>query len=286
MVEGLASVTNAMVDLMKLSKRHHIEGRLYNGDALDILYGMLGERRVTSWLEKIYDNELKYDDEMEDEELWKKLIKFLEKELKLEQEKLLIKRRLDGSRQAAESGRAGSYWSLEQADNSSEICGWCNSHYEDRRSLLSNGESGGSKRCSFCNEVEHVETNGPRGSSLIQYFACQNFVEMTPAQRYQELRSKELCFQCLYPGANQSYGPHRDGSCQKDFVCKHSSHERYPLKKHVLVCHEHRNTDENKNLAEYKQKLILYQTKLPIFSKDIKLSFVAYTTYAYTNSRR
>ena len=91
----------------------------------------------------IRNNELKYDDEMEGEELWKKLIKFLEKELKLEQERLLIKRRLDGSRQAAESGRAGAYWSLEQADNSSEICGWCNRLYEDRRSLLSNGESGG-----------------------------------------------------------------------------------------------------------------------------------------------
>ena len=193
LIEGLPSITNAMADLMKLSKRHHIEGRLYNGDALDILYGMLGERRVTSWLEKIYDNELKYDDEMDGEALWKKLIKFLEKELKLKQEKLLIKRRLDGSRQAAESGRAEAHWSLEQADNSNDICGWCNSHYEDRRSLLSNGESGGSRRCSFCNEVGHVETNGPRGSSLIQYFACQNFVEMTPAQRYQELRSKELC---------------------------------------------------------------------------------------------
>ena len=54
LMEGLASVTNGMADLMKLSKRHHIEGRLYNGDALDILYGMLGERRVTSWLVKIY----------------------------------------------------------------------------------------------------------------------------------------------------------------------------------------------------------------------------------------
>ena len=46
---------------------------------------------------------------MEGEELWKKLIKFLEKELKLEQEKLLMKRSLDGSRQATESGRAGAY---------------------------------------------------------------------------------------------------------------------------------------------------------------------------------
>ena len=53
LIEGLASVINAMADLMKLSKQHNIEGRLYNGDALDILYGMLGERSVTRWLGQI-----------------------------------------------------------------------------------------------------------------------------------------------------------------------------------------------------------------------------------------
>ena len=100
------------------------------------------------------------------------------------QEKILIKRILDGSRQAAESGRAGAYWSLEQIIPVKFVDGVI--------VIMKTGDRycRMGKRCSFCNEVGHVETNGPRGSSLIQYFACQNFVEMTPAQRYQELRSK------------------------------------------------------------------------------------------------
>ena len=44
-----------------------------------------------------------------------------------------------------------------------------------------------------------------------------------------------------------------------------------------MVCHEHRLSDENKNLFEiYKQRFTLHQNNLPTFSKDIKLSFVSY----------
>ena len=41
---------------------------------------------------------------------------------------------------------------------------------------------------------------------FIQYFACKKFVEMTPKERFQELRRKGYCFQCLSPGASQSTG--------------------------------------------------------------------------------
>ena len=34
--------------------------------------------------------------------------------------------------------------------------------------------------------------------------------------------------------------------CQRGFVCKQKSHDKYPIKKHVLlVCHEKRNDAEN-----------------------------------------
>ena len=39
----------------------------------------------------------------------------------------------------------------------------------------------------FCNEsVQHVATNRPKGTKIIQYFACKKFIEMTPSERYQE----------------------------------------------------------------------------------------------------
>ena len=53
-----------------------------------------------------------------------------------------------------------------------------------------------------------------------------------------------------------------------------TSHDKYPTKKHVLVCHEHRgNTDNEQLLLEYKNKCIMKQTELPAFSRDVKLTF-------------
>ena len=69
----------------------------------------------------------------------------------------------------------------------------------------------------------------------MQYFACQKFVEMAPKDRFQELKFRGYCFHCLIPGASQDKGKHHDEMCQRDFLCKHKSHDKYPIKKHVLV---------------------------------------------------
>ena len=85
---------------------------------------------------------------------------------------------------------------------------------------------------------------------------------MTPKYRFAELQKKGFCFQCLYPGADKNSGKHRDGHCQTDFVCKHSSHNKFSKKKHVLVCEEHSQTNENKQLLEeYKSRCIYLKTK-------------------------
>ena len=279
LVEGYAAITNAMTDLMSLTKRHKIDGKLYNGDALDIIYGILGDRIVTKWLDQQYRGA--EDVEKEGEDLWKELILFLERQQKLEQEKSLIKHRVNGQRQnfdAAKSHWCGEYQEEAEEQFQSDDASYNPFSFEVKENNFDSDKySKVIKKCAFCGESGHVETNGPRGSSVIQYYACQKFVEMTPAQRYQELRSKELCFQCLYPGANQGYGTHTNGSCQKEYTCKHPSHEKHPLKKHVLVCHEHRESEENKKLLnEYKQKFINNQSKLHQFSKDLKLSFLSH----------
>ena len=53
---GLASLLNVMSELLKISKEHNIEQRLYNGEALDIIYGLLGDYRLTKWLTNISEN--------------------------------------------------------------------------------------------------------------------------------------------------------------------------------------------------------------------------------------
>ena len=97
---------------------------------------------------------------------------------------------------------------------------------------------------------------------------------MTPVQRYSILKQKGLCHQCLFPGASQSFGKHQDGNCQRDFICPHSSHDRYTCKKHVLVCQDHATDQENDKILQlYKQRCIERQQSLLDFSKDIKLTF-------------
>ena len=63
----------------------------------------------------------------------------------------------------------------------------------------------------------------------VQYFACDVFVKMSTADQFKVLREKELCFQCLYPGADLNTGKHKEGKCQKDYVCKHASHDKYTM---------------------------------------------------------
>ena len=129
------------------------------------------------------------------------------------------------------------------------------------------------KKCHFCDETDnHIATVGPRGT--IQYFACNKFVEMTPKERFQELRRKGYYFQCLFPGAQQSTGKHSDRKCQRNFICKNVSDDKYPTKKHVMVCHKHIGTTENEQLLlEYKKRCIMKQPKLAAFSRDLKLTF-------------
>ena len=99
---------------------------------------------------------------------------------------------------------------------------------------------------------------------------------MTPCKRFQELRSKGLCCQCLYPGADQKSGRNKEGKCQRDYVCKNRAHESYPNKKHVLVCQEHAISEENKELLEaYKARCIIQRSQIPAFAKNIKISFHA-----------
>ena len=76
--DALARIISIIRDLMKLSERHNIEGRLYNSDAIDRIYKILGDSRVTRWLTSICDVTL------DDRELWVRLLGFSEKELKVQ----------------------------------------------------------------------------------------------------------------------------------------------------------------------------------------------------------
>ena len=113
-------------------------------------------------------------------------------------------------------------------------------------------------KCAFCDETGHFERVDRQGNKIVDYYLCQKFVQMTPLDRFKELRRKGYCCMCLYPGALHHTGKHANGLCNNEFVCNHSSHDAYKKKKHVLVCHEHKTDEQNKQTLEsYKNTFIL-----------------------------
>ena len=142
----------------------------------------------------------------------------------------------------------------------------------DRRSTNYHADNMNSKytevenlTCSICGEDGHVATMGPNHLKVIQYFACKRFVDMNPAERFATLKDKGLCWQCLFPGAIAKKGKHADGKCQRDFVCKYQIHIKFKRKKHVLLCDEHKETEENRKLLEeYKSRYILREKTINI----------------------
>ena len=98
-----------------------------------------------------------------------KLIEFLEKDLKVQQQRMLIQEQSDEKRYTKQnsdgrkSGKNGTHFINQSTE----------------------------KKCYFCGETDdHIARSGPRGTEIIQYFACKKFVKMTPKERFQELRRK------------------------------------------------------------------------------------------------
>ena len=145
-----------MRDLKKLAPDRGIKSKLYSGDGLEKIYQLLGESRMTRWLAIVCKET--YDDE----ELWLKLTEFLEKELKVQQQKVLIQGKTEDKKIRPlndEKGNVG------------------RSHFA--------GDSSPEPKRYFCDESEdHVATNGPRGTKTVQYFACRKFAEMSPNERF------------------------------------------------------------------------------------------------------
>ena len=242
--DGLVNLINGTRDLIKVAEEHDIEAKLYNGEGLDIIYDSMGEQRVTRWITSICEEDLT------DKDLWQRLLRYLERDLKVQQELALRCQRSDKN-----------VVSNQKTSRSGHFAGGAG--------------SGVVVLCKLCNEDDHAATNGPNGILVVQYFACKKWVESTAAQRFRTLRTKDFCHQCLFPGAKRE-GKHATGGCQSTFVCPHSSHNRHPCKKHILVCHEHREDAANLQLLEdYKRKFILTQRSVEDFSKNIQLSFIS-----------
>ena len=225
----------------------------------------LDEGRLTRWLASICD------EDFEEKEHWDKLLIFLDKEMKLQQQKAL----LQGEKTIrTESSAVGGTFTKNTRYKHSYFT---SDNVNDKNDLI----------CHICgessNDSEHVATIGPGGTKVVQYFSCKVFVNKTPAERFALLRRKNLCFQCLLPGADASIGKHKEGKCQHDFTCKHVMHKSYQSKKHILVCEEHKFLKENIELLDMYKQRCMKNPNILSFSRNIKLSF--HSDAYYTTKR-
>lgn len=84
-----------------------------------------------------------------------------------------------------------------------------------------------------------------RGSRVYFYLLTPVCVRTSHQERFPELKSKKLWFQCLLPGVDCTKGKHKDYLCQAQ-----SSHEIQSNKKHIVVSDE-KNNQENRDLLEH-----------------------------------
>ena len=277
--DGLNKIMNIMQDLMRLANNHDIEEKLYHGDGIYSIYRILGDAKVTKFIERTCDNTL------DGKDLWEELLRFLERDIKVQLEKSMIYRtfperkssqetkRSDGKTHVADNVGKGNV--EESIDESNSF-----NTQSTNTSSKTNNPSQTSKVvpgvCFLCGKGDHVPIKGPYGKKLIQYFSCKTFADSCPAARLLELKRKDLCMQCLFPGACASTGKHAEGKCQNTYVCKHESHASFTIKKHILVCEEHKNTDDNKALLEeYRRRCITRKcnSDLPDYAKSIQVAF-------------
>ena len=265
-IDSLSKILNFMRDTMRLALQHNIQERLYYSDTIERIYSLLDDVRINKWFTTLEEEE----EQIDEPAVWKKLTVFLEKEVSIQQRKLLHCSSGDSTTQKSTPGNRSH--STHLTNYSSGIDHSPPTNHSPATNYLPTTNN--QEKCFICGEMGHTLTNGPRGMKLIQYFSCRQFTQMTPAQRFNILRQKGLCYQCLFPGADQSKGKHQEGRCQRDFVCPHPSHDRYTCRKHVLVCQDHASNQENsRTLQLYKERCINRQAELPTYSKDIKLTF-------------
>ena len=69
---------------------------------------------------------------------------------------------------------------------------------------------------------------------------------MTPKERFDELKKKKMCFQCLTPGLKAK----QEGNCFDKFKCPNDSHKRFRSGLHVLICDKHKTDKANLALLE------------------------------------
>ena len=178
-INNISKVINMLHDLMRLAQEHHIEEYLYYGDGLHKVYQLIGDTNTTKFLSTICD------DDLEQHEVWSKLISYLDKQKRVQQQKLLI--------QGSASNQKSDHQTAPRRQHQSHFLGVNNQRQHHQPDQLN---------CFICQSTNHIATNGPYGSKIVQYFACPKFAMIRTIQQIVIKRSL-----LPMPLPRSTYGP-------------------------------------------------------------------------------
>ena len=250
LIQSILRLKNLLSELKKLAESHNIQSSLFHTSNIAKVFALLGKKRQLD----LTKESLESDIETGNEEKWDNIIRYLEKEIRVREQVLLLDRASGG----CDSGKL----------------------VKNTRDDKSNSYSVSLPvpKCVLCDKSDHhVLTITQRGNSVINYFACELFATSSCSERLDMLRKKKLCFQCLSPGFKAG---HR-GRCFDKYKCPDASHDQHKRGIHVLICDEHKKNPENISLLQsYKEKCIIGATvSHAAFSKNISIFHVESETY-------
>lgn len=247
-IKALSKLKNLMTELSDLAWRHDVEAALYHSSNLAKIYSLLGSKRQSDIVKRLLDRDAS------EKESWDEIISYIDREIKLKEKIILINKCQTTRTEGNERSRSNLSQSSYQTDT--------------RRDPL---------KCAICDKTDHEPTVTRRGTRVINYFSCETFVNMTVKQRFEELKRKHLCFQCLAPGFKVGH----DGTCFDKYKCPHESHTNFPHGLHVLICDKHKQNPENVALLEeYKAKYINFEgSEHRDFSRNMQIFHVDSSSY-------
>ena len=141
-----------------LALKHGIEHSLYHSSNIAKIYSVIGRKRQSDILKKVIDRNFS------EKETWNEVILYLDKELRLTEQLLMV------NVQVAKSDGND----RRRADES---------HHSQNDPPLDDV-----RKCTICNKTDHEQTVTSRGKRVVNYFSCEKFVNMSAKKMFETLK--------------------------------------------------------------------------------------------------
>ena len=153
-ITGISNLVNVMRKVVLFAEKYKVEEHLYYGESMARINHLIGDRRSTKFISETCEEDLS------PKQTWLRMINFLIKERKVNEQKKLLTIHHDTKHKEDSNKQNGSkrYGSSFHTSSTPAIYSVCNAHEGSN---------------------DHVSTNGPKGTRIIQYYTCKDFVNKT-----------------------------------------------------------------------------------------------------------